>query len=87
MTDTKKPSPIEAWLTQGNMQVTCRIVREDESTEPMDVDSLSMRGAQREITGYLIEQGYTPVGRWAAEHSDSDGTLESSRKFKLEAAK
>ncbi len=59
--------PIEVWLSQSNMQVTCRVVREDESTDELDVDSLSIRGAEREITGWVIRQGFTPVGRWEEE--------------------
>jgi hypothetical protein len=51
MTTQEKPSPIEVWLTQKNMAVTCRVIREDESSYELDIDSLSMRGAQREITG------------------------------------
>ena len=52
----EKPTPIEVWLTQENMEVNCMVVREDESTDnSLDVVSLSMRGAQREITGTLIE--------------------------------
>jgi hypothetical protein len=51
----------------------------------VDIDSLSMRGGQREITGWLIGRGYKPVGRWETEHGDSDGYAEASRKFKAEA--
>jgi hypothetical protein len=85
--DTPAASPIEVWLSQKNMEITCAIVYEDESTEYLDVDSLSMRGAQREITGHLLKQGYKPVGRWEAEHTGSDGygglaATETSRKFK-----
>jgi hypothetical protein len=64
---SENASPIEVWLSQRNMTVTCRVVHEDESTEELDVDSLSMRGAQREITGWLIAQGYKPEGRWTTE--------------------
>jgi hypothetical protein len=34
-----------------------------------------MRGAQREMTGWLIRQGYTPVGRWSTEADNSDSDL------------
>jgi hypothetical protein len=70
------------------MTVTCQVVHEDESTEALDVDSLSMRGAQREITGYLISQGYKPDGRWATEAEDDNvdyGSSETWRRFKLVA--
>ncbi len=80
-----KPGPIEVWLTQANMQITCRIIHEDESVDHLNIDSLLMRGAQREVTGYLITQDYIPVGRWEAEFNGStDGgpSLETVRKFK-----
>ena len=72
--------PIEVWLRQDNMKVHCWIVYEDERTdEDILVSSLSMRGGQREITGYLLAEGYEAVGRWSAE--DEHGA-ETSRKFR-----
>jgi hypothetical protein len=83
MADLNAAEPIEVWLTQSNLEVTCLVVLEDESTTNLDVDSLSIRGAQREITGWLISKGYEPVGRWEQE---TDGRLEglgeSSRRFR-----
>jgi hypothetical protein len=76
-----KPSPIEVWLRQQNMQITCMVVREDETTYELGVDSLSMRGAQREMTGWLIKEGYEPIGRWQVESDD-----ETWRRFKLLSA-
>jgi hypothetical protein len=69
--------PIEVWLTQQNMAIACNVVFEDESADHLDVNSLSMRGAQREMTAWLIQLGYTPANRWQTEH---DG--ETSRQFK-----
>ena len=69
--------PVEVWLWQRNMVIRCNVVYEDEFTFEVDVDSLSLRGAQREITGLLIRIGYTPVGRWVGE---VDG--ETRRQFK-----
>jgi hypothetical protein len=85
---TPLPSPIEVWLSRANTGFTCTVVLENEKTSTLDVNSLSMRGAQREITGYLIERGYTPVGDWEVEAASDDGnggkdTVESSRTFKL----
>ncbi|WP_329064904.1 hypothetical protein [Amycolatopsis sp. NBC_01480] len=79
MTNTKldASAPIEVWLTQKNIEVNCMVVFDGEETTQLDVDSLSMRGAQREITGYLVQSGYEPVGRWSIE---ADG--ETSRTFK-----
>lgn len=69
--------PIEVWLSQSNLTVTCTIVAEDETTDELEVNSLSMNGAQREITGWLIKQGFAPVGRWVDEAES-----EVSRKFR-----
>jgi hypothetical protein len=63
----KPDGPIEVWLNQTNMEIGCMIVHEDESTEAEGVEALSIRGAQREITGWLIDQGFKPAGRWETE--------------------
>lgn len=86
-TNDTKPTPIEIWLTQENLAVRCMVVREDETTYQLDVDSLSMRGAQREITGALIADGYEAVGRWKLESDDTamDGPVETSRTFRLKS--
>lgn len=59
-----KTGPIEVWLSRDNLEVRCIVVHEDESTDRVKIDSLSLRGAQREITGYFISKGYKPDGRW-----------------------
>lgn len=75
-------SPIEVWLTKANIGITCRVVHEDESTEELQVDSLSMRGAQREMTGYFKRLGYEPAGRWETEHAgEADDSEETFRRF------
>jgi hypothetical protein len=62
------------------MKVDCWIAYEDESTdEGLKISSLSMRGAQREITGYLIATGYEPAGRWSTEDEDGRETLRQFR--------
>lgn len=80
-----KTQPIEVWLSQQNLQVTCTVVYEDERTDHVDIDALSMRGAQREITGWLIGNGYTPAGRWEIEADGHeigvDGFGETFRRF------
>lgn len=80
----KQTGPIEVWLTQANLTVTCTIVYNDESTSSLDVDSLSMRGAQREITGWFIQAGYKPDGRWTIEARDDreDVNLQTWRRFR-----
>lgn len=78
-----KSQPIEVWLTQHNLEVRCTVVYEDERTDEMGIDSLSMRGAQREVTGWMIKQGYVPVGRWEAEgYREGNVEAETSRRFK-----
>lgn len=69
--------PIEVWLTAKDTGVTCMLVRGDETTDQLTVDSLSIPGAQREITGYLIGEGYTPIGSWATPDNDADETVRS----------
>jgi hypothetical protein len=83
-TNDTKPSPIEVWLTRKNLEVTCMVVHQDETTHKLDVDSLSLRGAQREIAGAPIKDGYEPVGRWEVT-TDDDYVDETVRRFKLAA--
>jgi hypothetical protein len=75
--------PVEVWLTKKNIEVTCMIVFEDETTSRHDIDSVSMRGAQRETTSWLINWGYEAAGRWQAEALDDDqDVIESVRHFR-----
>lgn len=81
MTNTSAGS-IEVWLRQDDGEVVCTVVRDDESTYELDVDALSMRGAQREMTGYFIDEGYEPVGEWQVEVVGADGPAETARRFR-----
>jgi hypothetical protein len=83
-TETEKKGPIEVWLSQSNLEVKCMVVREDESIYEIPVDALTVRGAEREITGWLISQGYEPAGRWdiAGRNEDTGDEYEVSRKFR-----
>ncbi len=82
MADLDHTTPIEVFLTQNNLEVACLVAFEDESTTSLDVDSLSLRGAQREITGWLIDREYEPVGRWVQESDIERDAVETSRKFR-----
>jgi hypothetical protein len=84
MTNTKerRPGPVEVWLTKANIAITCQVVREDESVGSYGVESLSMRGAQREMTGWMIDHGYETAGRWETAEGTDDGASETVRKFK-----
>jgi hypothetical protein len=72
---------IEVWLRLDDTTVSCNVVRDDESTYELDVDALSMRGAQREMTGYFIDEGYEPVGEWQVEVDSRNGPMETVRRF------
>ncbi|HUF99715.1 MAG TPA: hypothetical protein VMM60_16430 [Ilumatobacter sp.] len=79
-------SPIEVYVTfvRNEMQVRYRVVKFDESTHEGECDSASIRGAQREVTGWLIAEGYAPAGRWQADDGTED--VESYRLFKAAEA-
>jgi hypothetical protein len=84
MSDTKQRTPqaLQAILSRKNIQISCTLVLEDESVGYLDVQSLSVRGAQREVTGWLVRSGYTPAGRWSDQDQDEDGYSEWLRAFK-----
>ena len=69
---------IEVWLRQGTMGIDCDVVFKDETTDKLDVDSFSMRGAQREMTGWLLSTDFKALGRW--EMTDDNGR-ECVRRF------
>jgi hypothetical protein len=74
MQKTTDSGPIEVWIRQDGLAFTCTVVNTDESTGDLEVASPSLRGAEREMTGYFISKGYTPAGRWettAGEHGDA----------------
>ncbi len=77
-----KPGPVEVWLTQTNMEITGQLVFEDESARVVHVESLSMRGAQRETTAWLIDLGYEPAGRWGTEYESERDGIEVVRRFR-----
>ena len=74
--------PVEVWLTQRNLAVRCRMYREDESGTERSVRSLSMRGAQRELTTQLVLEGYVPAGRWETATANAAGA-ETMRRFRV----
>ena len=78
-----RPSPIEVWLRRENIEVTCTAVFENERTAVLEIDALSMRGAEREVTGRLIQLGYRPEGRWVIEVGGSSDPVETWRRFKI----
>jgi hypothetical protein len=84
MEDTKvrRPQALRAVLSRKNLEITCTLVYEDESVSYPQPRSISLRGAQREVTGMLVSTGYIPTGRWSDEGEDEDGYREWARAFK-----
>lgn len=81
-TDARLPQVLRAVLSRKNIEISCTLVFEDESVSYQEVDSVSVRGAQREITGMLVAHGYVPAARWSEDGEDQDGYSEWSRPFK-----
>jgi hypothetical protein len=71
--------PIEVWLSRPHVEVTCRIVFPDGTAIAVGVDALSLRSAQREVTAWLIEQGYEPTGCWSAQNETDRQAARSFR--------
>jgi hypothetical protein len=67
--------PIEVRLSQPAARVLCALLVEVEDAGPWEfyfrVKSLSMRGAQRELTSWGRAEGYEPAGRWKTMPDDS----------------
>ena len=76
---------IEVWLRLDQTEIACQVVRPDESTTSLDINSASMRGGQREVAGYLISLGCKPVARWATTHTWDDEPTETMRRFSVPA--
>jgi hypothetical protein len=82
-TKERRPQALQAVLSRKNLEITCTLIFEDESVSYPHPESLSIRGAQREITGRLVSHGYVPAGRWSEEpEEDEDGYREWTRPFK-----
>jgi len=62
--------PIEVRLSRPQLEITCRIVLPDGTAIAVGIDALSLRGAQREMTAWLVEQGCEPVGPWSTQDED-----------------
>src|SRR5215469_3701289 len=74
---TTKITPIEVWLSQPHLEVTCRIVFPGGAIMAVGVVSPSLNGAEHELTAWLTEHGYQPAGGW---HTDGNGR-ETARTF------
>lgn len=77
-------SPVEVRLRKMRLDLTAVVAHEDEATEPLRVKSVSMRGAQREVTTLLKRLGYRPVTTWRTPAASDVGAVESQRVFRLD---
>jgi hypothetical protein len=73
-------APIEVWLTWPRVSINCLVVFSDETVRRLDVCCLSMGGAQREVTGLLISEGYEPAGSWKTEDDRGRETMRPFRR-------
>ena len=75
---------VEVWLTLNEERtgVLARIYFEDETVRGIPVSARSISGAEREMTAWLISQGYEGISYWNAELGEEDFALESSRTFR-----
>lgn len=62
--ETLWPSRTSDTRVLDQFSMICTVMYGDDSAESLGVDAFSVHGAQLEITGYLISQGYEPAGRW-----------------------
>jgi len=62
--------PVEVLLSRPLLEVTCRILFPNGTAIAVGVDALSLRGAQHEMTAWLIEQGYEPAGDWSTRNEN-----------------
>jgi len=75
---------VEIWLTldEDGSGVYGRMYFDDETTRPIPVRARSIGGAEREVTAWLIGQGYEAVSYWNVEAGDDELVTESSRTFR-----
>jgi len=73
-------SLIEIKLSQRNMSIQCTAKVQKLEMNMGNMTALSMRGAQREITGWLLKVGYVPASRWT--QYTTDVTVEATRYFR-----
>lgn len=59
-------------------EIKSEILRDGVPVYVLDVKMTSMRGALREVTGYLMDRGYMPKGSWI---NKNPGVNEWKRKF------
>ena len=73
-------SLIEIKLSQHNMSIQCTAKMQELEMNMGNMTALSMRGAQREITGWLLKVGYVPASRWTQYTTDT--AIETTRYFR-----
>lgn len=76
----KSAEGVEVIITRKGMSVRAVMHGPADRVSELDVDTLSMRGTQRDLTAGLIRGGYKPLGRWETLAETDDGE-EAARLF------
>ena len=71
--DDSEPGPVEVRLAEATapIRICCKVISEDGGVTEFEIDSPTMRGAQREMTSYLRGTGLVPLGRWEGTAAES----------------
>lgn len=54
----------QVWLTRPDGKLKCKVTFDNSTYADYEIKSQSLRGAEREITGWMIKQGFRPSGDW-----------------------
>lgn len=82
--DQPRPSPILAWLSQTDIEIECHVIYEGVTIDELDVDTLDLGRAKRELVRYLVGLGYRPVTPWVGT-SGQVGDYRRARRRAFEA--
>lgn len=66
--DIKTDKPFIIKLTQEYIDVICTAIFSDKTEQSLEIDSVKILSAQREITNILVALGFRPVSRWIEEN-------------------
>lgn len=72
---------VEIIITRKGMRISADEFDAEEVGVSLDVNSLSVRGAQREVTAEKLAAGFRPLGRWETLAEDGDDYVETARLF------
>lgn len=61
---------IKVWVIQNRFHITAFEETESGRRSEINVQSINLRGAQRELTSWYKSVGWGPIGRWTATGSE-----------------